>query len=380
MGRRRVAVILVAAAAAACTASPALRPVTPVPAARSAHLAVFGEAVLPATNARDKPRADVGGLSGAFYDESLHRLYAVADDRERPRVVVLDLAIEPKVTLTGREIVPLQSPIGARTLDAEGLAPSRDGNWLVSSEGDPAVAVQPVAGIHEYTRDGRFVRSLKLPHAYLGAVGDDSTGMRLNLSIEALSVSPDRNWLFAGMESSLLQDGPVGDFERGAVVRILKYDLRNTEVPPREYAYETDPMRRPADWLAADGDAGVVDVLALTPDDLLVLERGYIVEKAASPRRENTIRIYRVRLDRDAEVTGRASLSHQPATRVLQKSLVLDLATVTSDLGERLRGLENFEAMALGPRLADGSRTLLLLSDDNFSPGQVTALVVLRFL
>jgi hypothetical protein len=378
MGRRRLAVGLLAAVAVACGTPPVVPPVT-TPAVRGAELVVFGDVVVPATNERGKPRAEVGGLSGAFYDDSLHRLYAVADDRERPRVVVLDLAVEPRVALSSRQIVPLQSPIGARTLDAEGIAPARDGNWFVSSEGDPAVAVQPVAGIHEYTRDGHFVRSLKLPAAYLGAVGDDSTGMRLNLSIEALSASPDRNWLFAGMESSLLQDGPVGDFDRGALVRLLKYDLRNTEVPPREYAYETDPMRRPEGWAAADGDAGVVDILALTPDDLLVLERGYIVEKAASPRRENTIRIYRVRLERDAEVTGRVSLSHEPPRRVLPKRLMLDLATVSGELGERLRGLENFEAIALGPRLADGSRTLLLVSDDNFSPAQVTALVVLRF-
>lgn len=344
------------------------------------RLVVVGDAVLPAVTGRGTPRPDAGGLSGAYFDSETNRLYAVSDDRQRPRVVGFDLTVAPAVTLTRSEVVPLEPPTQQRTLDAEGIAPAPGNHWFVSSEGDPTVGFQPVAGIHEYSRDGRFVRSLPLPHAYFGAEGDDSSGMRLNLSLEALSTSPDRNWLFAAMESSLLQDGPMGDFTRGAVVRILAYDLRDRAAAPREYAYVTDAMRRPTTWAAADGDAGVVDVLALSPRDLLVLERGYIVEaEAPAPRRENTIRIYRVTLDRAAEITGRASLTREPPASVLRKRLVLDLATVSGQLRERLRGLENFEAMTFGPRLPDGSATVLLLSDDNFSPGQVTALVALRW-
>ena len=46
------------------------------------------------------------------------------------------------------------------------------------------------------------------------------------------------------------------------------------------------------------------------------------------------------------------------------KQLLLDLATL--DLP-----LDNYEGMALGPRLADGRRTLLLVNDDNFSSHQI---------
>ncbi len=53
---------------------------------------------------------------------------------------------------------------------------------------------------------------------------------------------------------------------------------------------------------------------------------------------------------------------------MLDKRLVPDLASVASQLRTRLRGLENFEAITMGPRLPDGSRTLPLLSDDNVSP------------
>jgi len=346
-----------------------------------ARLIVVGDVVLPALNARGKPRADVGGLSGAFYDADRSRLYAVADDRLRPRVLGFDVTIAPAVSLVARELLELMPPPGdGRTLDAEGLAPGPQGTWFVSSEGDPVQGTQPVAGIHEYTRGGAFVRSLPLPAAYRNAGGSTPSGMRLNLSLEALSASPDRRWLFAGMESSLLQDGPAANFERGAIVRLLAYDLRNLGAPPTEYAYLTDPMPRPATWTPTDGDAGVVDVLALGAADLLVLERGYIVEgPAPTARRQSTIRIYRVSLTRDADVTGRESLVKTPPGAVLDKRLMLDLSSVASEFSERLRSLENFEAITLGPRLPDGSPTVLLLSDDNFSPSQVTALVALRW-
>ena len=350
-----------------------------MPVAGAARLAVVGDVVLPALNARGKPRADVGGLSGAFYDAERNRLYAVADDRQRPRVLGFDVTFEPALSLVARELVLLLPPPGdGRTLDAEGLAPSRQG-WFVSSEGDPVQGTQPVAGIHEYTRAGVFVRTLPLPAAYRDAGGTTPSGMRLNLSLEALSASPEGRWLFAGMESSLLQDGPPANFERGAVVRLLAYDLRSAAAAPREYAYLTDAMPRPAAWTPTDGDAGVVDVLALSATELLVLERGYVVEDPApTARRENSIRIYRVRLDRVAEITGLSSLAARPSAAVLQKHLVLDLATVGPELNPRLRALENFEAITFGPRLPDGSTTVLLLSDDNFSPSQVTALIALR--
>lgn len=341
---------------------------------------MIGDVVLPALAVPGKPRVDVGGISGAYFDAGRGRLYAVVDDRERPRVLGFDLTVSPAVTLTRRELVPLEPPVGAATLDAEGIAPAPNGNWFVSSEGDRRARVQPVPGIHEYTREGKFVRTLPLPAAYAGADGGEPAGMRLNLSMEALGASPDGRWLVAGMESSLLQDGPAADFNHGAVVRLLVYDLNDSAAQPREYAYRTDPMRRPAGWTAAAGDSGVVDVLVLSETELLVLERAYVAEsEEPKGRRENTIRIYRVQLDPGAEVSGRQSLEKTPPTVILDKHLVLNLADVARDLHPRLRWLENFEALTQGPRLPDGGTTVLLMSDDNFSRDQVTALVALRW-
>jgi hypothetical protein len=362
-------------AAAAC-ATPRVAP----PAFPDAPLVVLGDLVLPASNVAGGPRADVGGISGAYFDRQSNRLYGIVDDRLRPRVLGFEIALSPAVTLVRRELVELERPAAGRTLDAEGIAPAPNGHWYISSEGDVRGQSNPVAGIHEYTRDGRFVRSLPLPDAFVDGSGNTPRGMRLNLSLEALGASPDGRWIFAGLESSLLQDGPAANVARGAVVRLLAYDLRAPAAPPREYAYLTDTMPRPPDWTPTDGDAGVVDLLALSRTDLLVLERGYVVEDPTpTSRRANAIRIYRVRLDRSAEVTGRQSLAEPPPARPLEKRLVLDLATVAPRLHERLRRLENFEAIAFGPPLPDGRPTLLLVSDDNFSSTQVTEVVAFRW-
>ncbi len=346
------------------------------PISGATRLLVIGDAVLSTRSGRSGGRAEVGGLSGAYYDARRQRLYAVSDDRERPRLVTLEVELMPTVRISPRAVVPLQLPHqGRRTLDAEGLAPAPNGRLYVSSEGNAADPNEPAPGIYEYTRDGRFVRSLPLPRRYLGS--GDGSGMRDNGAFEGLTVSPDGRRLFAATESSLRQDGDAADFDHGTVTRVLVYDVPVVGASPREYAYRVDAVPKPQEFGEAHAEVGVAELLALSDRELLVLERGYVREVALTGARSaNSIRIYHVRLDAAAEVTGRTSLVETPPAAVLQKTLVLDVASVAAELSPPLRALENFEAMTFGPRLPDGSASLMLISDDNFSDRQVTAVVV----
>src|SRR3546814_13844399 len=56
------------------------------------------------------------------------------------------------------------------------------------------------------------------------------------------------------------------------------------------------------------------------------------------------------------------------------KRLVLDLTTLN------LPKLDNIEGMAWGPPLANGNRSLVLVSDDNFNASQVTQLLAFEVL
>ncbi len=99
---------------------------------------------------------------------------------------------------------------------------------------------------------------------------------------------------------------------------------------------------------------GLADLAALSDERFLALERQYVL--GAGP----SVRLYRVSLAGATEVSHLDDLSHRPI-RTAVKELVADFA----DLGVPL---ENYEGMALGPRLADGRRVLVVVSDDNFDP------------
>jgi hypothetical protein len=325
---------------------------------------VVGSYVLPSADAGSSVPEE---LSGAWYDPSSRRLLVVSDEQDRPAILWMELEVGPGVRLTRASVIPVEPVASRRTLDLEGIAPARNGHLFVSSEGDDTDPDSPVPGIFEITREGRFVRRLALPEAL--------AGMPVNGGLEGLSTSPDGRWLFTATEGSLRQDGQSASFDAGGLSRVLAYDL-DTGGSPREYAYRTDPV--PRLWVGpSSGNNGISEVLSVTHDELLVLERAYVEEDREGGRSANAIRLYRVELEASAEVTGRWSLLAAPPEAVLTKTLVLDLATFAGQLEARLSGLENFEAMALGPSLPDGRRTLLLISDNNRSASQVTAIVVL---
>lgn len=325
---------------------------------------VVGSYVLPSVDAGSSVPEE---LSGAWYDPSTRQLLVVSDKQDRPAILWMALEIEPSVRLTRISVIAVEPVASRRTLDLEGIAPARNGHLFVSSEGDDPDPDSPVAGIFEITREGRFVRRLALPEAL--------SGMPVNGGLEGLSTSPDGRWLFAATEGTLRQDGQSASFDAGGLSRVLVYDLDSGDAP-HVYAYRTDPV--PRLWVGpSSGNNGISEVLAVTHDELLVLERAYVEEDREGGRSANAIRLYRVELEASAEVTGRWSLLAAPPEAVLTKTLVFDLAAFAGQLEARLSDLENFEAMALGPSLPDGRRTLLLISDNNRSASQVTAIVVL---
>jgi hypothetical protein len=175
---------------------------------------LFGSFIVERTRSAHDGRPDVGGLSGGWYDRQTRRIWTVSDDVQRPRLVALELRLMPAVRLIVRDVVRLEANSG--TLNAEGLAPSRQG-FFVSSEGEPAGTSVAKSGIFEFTRDGHFVRELPLPSWYVA--DEDRQGLRRNAGLEGLSVSPDGSQLVAAVEHSLLQDGVPADFDRGGISR-----------------------------------------------------------------------------------------------------------------------------------------------------------------
>ena len=109
-------------------------------------------------------------------------------------------------------------------------------------------------------------------------------------------------------------------------------------------------------------------------DTLLVLERGW--QKGYG----NTVRIFRTSLSGATNVSSVASLG--PTAPLLDKELIVDFVALASAGFEHPSTqpnpiLDNYEALSVGPVLADGRQLLFLTSDDNENENQVARVLVL---
>jgi 3-phytase len=215
-------------------------------------------------------------------------------------------------------------------------------------------------------------------------LGETAGGVRDNQGAEALARWPDGR-LVAGLEQPLYRDAPASSRNgrpfgggHGGFSRLVEW--HPTEEGwrmGRQWAYPLDatPPREGYEAICDDGELGLVELLALDAGRLLSLERACLIDPATR-RVRNVIQIFEVRVDGADDVTGR-SLLGATDVRPVSKQLVLDLDTVRTALPPALAGLDNFEGMAEGPRLPDGRRTIIVVSDDNFRQTQVTAFLLL---
>ncbi len=340
-----------------------------VPASASANaitgLELLGHVDLPSSlRFEDVP---VGGLSGLTYDGGRDLYYAVSDDPAtlgparyltlridltRGRVDADDVRIEAMTELLDRD----GKPFRAGTLDAEGIRHTGRDTLFISSEGQIREGIAPF--VREYSRAGAWIRDLPLPRR-THPKRWRARGVRHNLGFEGLALEPAGGILTA-TENALMQDGPETDVGVGSTVRILRYDPRGRL--EAAFAYEVDPVVAAPPEPDGFRTNGLVELLSTGPDRLLALERSYTAGVG------NDIRIYDVALAGATDVAGRKRLK-KGRYRPVRKTLLVPLGAFGIPL-------DNLEGLTFGPRLADGRRTLVLVSDNNFSEFQRTQILV----
>ncbi len=365
--RRRLLAGVAAAALAAC--APVRAPTQP------ARLRLIGEATL--AHRRAFRGTTVGGLSGLDFDPASGLWYALCDDRSDlapARFYTLRMALDGQrlgapelmdvVTLRQGNGLPYPSRHqGGDVADPEALRLlPRAGTLLWASEGDARLGLDPF--VREVTLDGRHLRELSLPDHLHMRVG---TGPRDNLTLEGLALTPEGATAWAAMEAALQQDGPVpGVGQPGGPCRFTQVDVASGRAL-QQRAYLPDAIPRAPLVPGTFADNGVSEVLMIDAHRMLVLERAYMAGVG------NSLRLYEVDT-RDGSNTLDAARLVAGEFRPMAKRLVADFA----QLG--LSRLDNTEAMAWGPALPNGNRTLVCLSDDNFNPAQVTQFVAFEYL
>jgi hypothetical protein len=302
--------------------------------------------------------AELSGLSRVEGD----RYVAVGDDHAA--LYFLDIAVDPAtgrvrsvsfdspVTLKGADGVVLSGPQRA---DREDVVFDRESGsvWIADERdsGDPSrpslVEVDPVSGLEV---------------ARLVPQDDDGfsvyANIRPNYGFEALARSDDGEAMWTANEEALTIDGPLASPSAGSIVRLQEFD--EALQPVRQVGYVTDPVGTAiSSPPAAVGEdrSGVSALVALADGRLLVLERALVGD--ASGMGGFRIRIYLADPSRATDVSAepyRAGLADRTDWRAAAKTLLWE--------GRFGLPVSNFEAMAMGPRLSRGSRSLLLMADN----------------
>lgn len=311
---------------------------------------------------------EIGGLSGITYDPSNNVYYAVSDDRSLKsdaRFYTFKIAIDPTVEVTPVKVTKVLTaegqPFPPYEVDLEGISLSKNNTLFLSSEGDNERSLPPF--ITEFSLAGKPISSLPIPSHFL-AEPKIQKGIRNNLALESLTVSPNALVLYSATENALAQDGPEPTAKEGTRSRILQYNLKTSQ-PEKEFLYVTERVlaepQSPDDFHMN----GLVDLLAIDDTKLLSLERGFTQEIG------NTILLYEVSLKDATDISEIEDLGDRDTNNIkpAEKRLLLDLRSL--DLP-----LDNIEGMTFGPTLPDGRRSLILVSDNNFHPLQVTQFLV----
>ncbi len=321
----------------------------------------------------------VGGLSAIAYNREQDIFYVLSDDQSKyspARFYTFKLKIKQtdnaQIKLESfepQDVTILLDENGKQyqpgSIDPEGLAISPRNTLFISSEGNPIQEVEPFIAEFELAT-GKKVLDVPLPKRYLSGVESPSQGIQQNLGFESLTINrtglpEDPFRLFTATESALIQDESLAAEEQ-ARIRFLHYVINPVGNPvlvaEHLYLLESAPVEVISN--------GLTELLALpTEGYFLSLERTFGFEGAGA-------KLFQLVIANATDTTNIASLrGNITQVQPLRKKLLFNLA----NLGIYL---DNLEGMTTGPRLPDGSKSLLLISDDNFNDEQINQLLLFR--
>lgn len=364
----------------ACTIPPAVARDRSFP---EMSLNFLGEYQLPKITFEGTP---VGGLSGITYDpkgisgvtSQAYRFYALSDDKSengeaRFYSLRLDLASSDlanirlkKVTVEG--VTSLKKTDGETfpwdSISPQGIALSPRNSVFVASEGITHAGIPPFVGEFDL-KTGNQRGNLPIPKRYIPDASDDKQqqGVLDNLGFKSLSIDPetfspgglDPFRLFLATEAPLMQDL---DPEQASKLRLLHYIIVDkTPQLVSENLYTLDQV--PMTVLN-----GLTELVTVGGGQFLSLERSFGLSGYRAW-------IYQVAVGAATDTSRIKSFKGRSAmVEPARKKLLLDL----NELGIPLY---NLEGMTLGPRLPDGSQSIVLVSDDNFEEAQKTQFILL---
>jgi len=323
----------------------------------------------------------IGGLSGIDYDPENKIYHLICDDRSNINPARFYSA---KINFTQNGISNFQFVNSTALLQ-------RDGAYYPDSKKNPAQASDPEAMRYNPTTKqfiwasegeriigkdtilsqptltiidtmGKYIDELPLPFQTRMYATDK--GLRRNSVFEGIAFANNFKTMYVSIEEPLFEDGPrAGLQDTTAYTRIIKYDMASGK-PIAKYAYRLEPVAHPATPANAFMINGITDILAIAENKLLVIERSFSTGKKAS-----TIRVYSSDLSNASNILNTESLIQNPPTNIALKKLLINM----DSLGIYI---DNIEGVTFGPELPNGNKTLIFVSDNNFSKDQKTQFIL----
>ncbi|MBL1211148.1 esterase-like activity of phytase family protein [Geminocystis sp. GBBB08] len=305
----------------------------------------------------------IGGFSGITYNPDKDVYYAISDDRSYfspARFYTLKININNDTIndVNVENVTFLKNKQGENyppnTSDTEAITFSPRNSLFISSEGVSKTNTPPF--INEYNLDGKFKNSVRIPDRYIPKQGEKK-GVENNLGFESLTIKAngimpqDPFRLFTVTESALVQDVDLNNPQTILRSRLMHYVINpiGNPVLVGEYLYLID---NPALGVLFNG---VSELLALPQEGyLLSLERTLGLRGYGA-------KIFQLVIANATDISSEKTLTQDISNIIpIRKKLVLDL----QKLGIQL---DNLEGITFGPRLADGSQSLIMISDNNFN-------------
>ena len=274
-------------------------------------------------------------LSGIAWVESGR--FLLVGDGGRQAVWEAWIEIDPSTGRILAQSITARIPVPGLGADVEGIAIDRAAGTVLAA--DEASGTIRRFDLATFAACG----SLRVPPVF------ESPNMRANFGFEALGCLRGEAW--TANEEALVSDGPVSSTQAGAWVRLQRFDAQG--FPAGQWAYRNDPISGMTDLVDVER-SGVVDLVPWDRHTVLVLER----EFGGSVIPDFRSRLYAVDVSAATDVSNVRMLAaggFVPAAKTL--------------LWQRGFPFSNFEGMALGPPLADGRRSLVLVSDDGGGVG-----------
>jgi len=321
----------------------------------------------------------VGGLSGIDYDADRNIYYLVSDDPSSKgptrfytaqinfselRIDSIRIAGVTALLNVQGEQYPDITKDRAHSADVEAMRydKSRD-EFIWASEGQRVVNSQPAIlqdpSIVIMDRSGRFKDSFELPTNM--HVRAQEKGPRHNSVFEGVAFDENYDDVYVSVEDAIYEDGPRAGSgpDSTAWVRILKFD-RKTKKQTAQYAYKVDPVPYAENPPGSFKINGISDILYVGKYKFLVIERAF-----STGRTPSAIRVYLANAANAEDISSVNSLFQNPPQNPVVKTLLMNMDNLN-------RHIDNIEGVTFGPRFPNGHRSLIFVSDDNFSKNQKT--------